>query len=128
MEKLKTIDNLCRIEEIEDCALKGDLVCTCGNEFFSVFYYGKQTKGILAPDLVRYKGSLFVEGRCSVCGERIIILDSATMGNPKKRAKSVQSDFARLNLTQFGIRPFNIKILLNYMPEKMRSVDFEDDT
>jgi len=126
MEKLKLIDNLCCIEEIENCALKGDLVCSCGNEFFSVFYNGKLTKGILAPDLVRNKGTLFVEGRCTVCGEKIMIFDSITMGNPKKRSKSVQSDIVGQNLIQYGLRPLNVRVLLNYMPDKMKSDDFED--
>ncbi|PKK97677.1 MAG: hypothetical protein CVV58_00100 [Tenericutes bacterium HGW-Tenericutes-3] len=126
MEKFYLIDNLCRVEEIENCALKGDLVCSCGNEFFSVFYNGKLTKGILASDLVRNKGTLFVEGRCTVCDENIKIFDSSTMGNPKKRAKSLQSDIIGQNLIQYGLRPFNVRVLLNYMPDKMKSDDFEE--
>ncbi|MFH0993841.1 MAG: hypothetical protein V1761_05790 [bacterium] len=126
MERLSTFDHLCHIEEKAGCTLQGDLVCSCENEWFSLFYFGKQTKGILSPDIVRKQKTLFLEGRCFVCGAKITIFDSASMGSSARGAKNNPSTTNGWPLMPFGIRPYKIKVLYNYMPSNLYSVNFEE--
>ncbi len=126
MEKLQIIDSLRHLEEIEACTLAGDLVCACGNDFFSIYYFGKQTRGILAPDIVRKHGTLFIAGQCSICGKTITIYDSDSLNPPKRQAKPNPPDGDGRPLARFGSHPYKIKVLFNYLPQNMRSIHFED--
>jgi hypothetical protein len=126
MERLRTIDSLCNIEERDGCALKGDLVCSCGNDWFVIWYYGKRTKGLFfTADLVRKHGKMLVEARCSVCNEKNTVFDSDSMGRQKSH-KNVCPKEIEFPLIPFETRPVKIRLLYNYFPEKMHSIHFED--
>ena len=50
---LRIIDNLTNIIEHDNVALEGELICDCENARFEIHHSGKQTRGILAPYLVK---------------------------------------------------------------------------
>ena len=125
MEKLEILKNLCNLEEKEECALKGDLVCLCGNKFFSIYFNGKQTKGILAPDLVKRRGILQIEGRCSNCGQEISIYNSLSRVTLKKKSKILSKNSDEQSLIRFGVSPYKIKLMYNYYQEKYKTDEYE---
>ena len=53
MSRLRIIDNLKILKEVDKVAIEASLVCDCGNEYFYVLHTGKQTKGFFRPWLVK---------------------------------------------------------------------------
>lgn len=49
MEELSIFERLVNTEEREKAAIRGTLRCSCGNEYFRIYFFGKRTRGILAP-------------------------------------------------------------------------------
>lgn len=127
--ELRTLQYLTKIQDRDGVSLEAQLKCTCGNMEFEVFHTGKQTKGILAPFLVRKKKQLVVKAVCPCCQNTIIVYDSTVDGTHPK-----PSDFAMEFIPFLSNKvPKSFPILLkyNYLPENSKvgenySNQFED--
>ena len=107
-------------EEHDKVACKGILKCSCGEEKFSIYHTGKQTKGILSPYIKKIQKQIFVEAKCSKCGRTIQICDTTIDGE-----KPV--DGSHLEIKQFlykNITDFKVKIFLNYYKENYMTNKF----
>ena len=89
MGKLRIINNWEIIEEIDNVALKGKLKCNCGCNEFYIYHTGKQTKGILSSDIVKYKKQVVINAQCVNCKEIIKIYDSTIDGIKPVDAKNM---------------------------------------
>ena len=116
--KLRILDFLTDIEEVNDVALSAKLQCTCGCTNFYFSHTGKQTKGILAPYIVKKKGQLILKALCHSCGNSIIVYDSEkdgthTFGN---RLTTEFVSFVSKSLPN----DLSVVIKYNYFPEKFK--------
>ena len=119
--KLRIVENLINIKNIEDTLLTANLQCTCGATEFKFSHTGKQTKGILSSYIVKKKGQLKLKAICPCCGRVIIVYDSTKDGvNP--RDKGSYNEFVPLVSEKLPSK-FPIVIKYNYFPEKFK---FED--
>lgn len=121
--KLRIIDNLSNIIEHERIALEGDLVCDCGNFFFKIFHTGKQTKGILAPYLIKYKKQILIEARCTCCGNSIEILNSTTKNDISIHHNATQKILFYLSNDDYC---FKIHMMYNYYEINYKTNSFEE--
>ena len=96
MDELRIINNLKIIEEIDNVALKGKLNCNCGCNEFYIYHTGKQTKGILFPDIIKHKKQVVINAQCVNCKEIIKIFDSTIDGIKPINVK--QYEFKKLVL------------------------------
>ena len=119
MNVLSVLKQLVNIEEKDNCALRGVLSCSCGNQFFKLNYQGKRTRGILSPDLVRKQGKLIVEVVCSSCGDKIRIYDS-NEHNKLKTKTSIEMPFEIYNE-----EPQKFRLSYNYQPTNYKTNDYE---
>ncbi len=122
MEKLRTNDYLVNIKEIEGVALSADLQCSCSSRDFHIYFQGKQTKGVLAPFLIRKNKYLCVKAVCAKCGNNIVIYNSATDGYKPKDVKT-DSDFEKLTLSKSKNDKWNIILKYNYFPDTLKEKD-----
>ena len=79
---LKYLDN---IEEFNGVAISAKLRCTCGDCFFTFSHTGKQTRGILAPYIIRKNKQLILQAKCRSCnnfGINITYLFRAIIHHP----------------------------------------------
>ena len=112
MDELRLINNLEIIEEINNAALKGKLKCNCGCNEFYIYHTGKQTKGILSPEIVKHKKQVVINAQCVNCKEIIKIFDSTIDSIKPINAK--QYEFKKLVLKK-DIDTFKIIIMYNYI-------------
>lgn len=112
MSRLRIIDNLRIVKEIDGVAMQASLICDCGNEYFHVLHTGKQTQGIFRPLLVKSNKQIFVMCKCKNCGKELIVCDSTIDGlTPLKVEKP--------NYTEFTTKRKNVfKIILYYNYQK----------
>ena len=127
--KLRILDFLTDLKEVNDVALSARLQCTCGCSDFRFLHTGKQTKGILAPFIVKKKGQLVLKAFCHCCGNSIIVYDSRKDGT-RARGNCVTSEFVPFVSKSL---PNNLSVVIkyNYFPEKFKngevySNQFED--
>lgn len=66
MSESRIMDNLEIIEEIDNVALKGKLKCNCGCNEFYIYHIGKQTKGILSPEIVKHKKQVVISAQYEI--------------------------------------------------------------
>ena len=110
MRKLRIYDNLKVLEERQNIAFQGSLICDCKNEFFYITHTGRQTRGIFASYLVKKNRQLSVLCQCCKCGKEINIYDSTIDGiEPLSAIKQDYQDFS-IN----SIRAFKVVISYNY--------------
>lgn len=108
------------MEEHDNVAVNGNLKCSCGSEKFSIYHTGKQTKGILAPHIVRTQKQILIEAKCSECGRTIQIYDTTIDGeNPIVAWHPEFKQFSYKNITDF-----KVKIFLNYYEENYMTNKF----
>ena len=116
--KLRILDFLTDIQEVNGVALSAKLQCTCGCSDFNFLHTGKQTRGILAPFIVKKKGQLVLKAFCHCCGNSIIVYDSQKDGAYAHGDCSINefAPFASKSL------PDNLSVLIkyNYCPEKLK--------
>ena len=120
LDKLSIFERLIDVEEREHSAIRGVLKCVCGNEHFKMFFFGKRTKGILAPDIVRLKGKISILAFCDQC-EKAYGFDnfnqSHIMFNEQSRLTNELSQYDNVN--------HKARYSFNYFPEKFKSNHFE---
>lgn len=116
--KLRILDFLTDIEEVNDVALSAKLQCTCGCTNFYFSHTGKQTKGILAPYIVKKKGQLILKALCHSCGNSIIVYDSEKDGTHTS-GNRLTTEFASFVPKSL---PNNLSVVIkyNYFPEKFK--------
>jgi hypothetical protein len=116
--KLRILDFLTDIQEVNGVALSAKLQCTCGCSDFEFLHTGKQTKGILAPLIIKKKGQLVLEAFCHCCGNSIIVYDSGKDGT-RARGNCLTSEFVPFVSKSL---PNNLSVVIkyNYLPEKLK--------
>jgi len=123
MNKLRIINNLEIVKEIDNVAISGKLKCSCNCSEFYIYHTGKQTKGIFSPDIINKNGQLVIKTKCTQCNEELIILDSTIDGiKPKIKEKSEFNNFVIKN----NIDKFKITIYYNYNEENFKTNKFEN--
>ena len=127
--KLRILDFLTDIQEVNGVALSAKLQCTCGCSNFKFLHTGKQTRGILAPFLVKKKGQLVLKAFCHCCGNSIIVYDSKKDGAHAHDVTS-PSEFVPFVAKSLPSE-LSVVIKYNYFPEKLKLGDiysnqFED--
>ena len=114
------IENICERGHV---ALEGDLVCECGNVFFTIYHSGKQTKGIFAPYLVKKNHQILIEARCTCCEKRIVIFDSSVDGSePSGPSKPMEQTLKAFH----DIYAYKIHVMYNYLESNFKTNLFED--
>ena len=121
MDGLRIINNLEIIEEIDNIALNGKLKCNCGCNEFYIYHTGKQTKGILSPEIVKHKKQVVINAQCVNCKEIIKIFDSTIDSIKPINAK--QYEFKKLVLKK-DIDTFKIIMMYNYYKEDYKTNKF----
>ena len=122
MNLLRIIDNLRILEEHDNAALSGQLVCQCGCEKFSIFHTGKQTRGILFTNLIKSNGQIQIDAKCDNCQSSFTILDTAVDGTNPRSAK--KGELKQLYIKD--IDSFEIRMYYNYYPKNFKTNRFED--
>ena len=117
--KLRILDFLTDLKEVNDVALSARLQCTCGCSDFRFLHTGKQTKGILAPLIIKKNGQLALKAVCHSCGNSIIVYDSEIDG-ARAHTNGLTSEFVPFVSKSF---PHNLSVAVkyNYFPEKFKS-------
>ena len=129
--RLRILDYLENIKEFtNEVAISGNLCCTCGNHRFVFFHTGKQTKGILAPYIVRRNKQLTLRAKCVCCGNFIDVYNSALDGTNAK-AQGESSDFLPFVIPKTEKDEFEVVIKYNYWVKQFKengeySNQFED--
>ena len=122
MDELRILHNLKNIEEIDNVALKGNLCCDCECQRFYIYHTGKQTKGILSPDIIKKNNRILIKAKCIQCGEEIVVLDTSIDGI--EVTESIKED-----LKQFKLKDntkFKITLKYNYFKQSFKSNYFVD--
>lgn len=121
MDKLRTLDNLVINKEIDEVALSGNLQCFCGCEEFNIYHTGKQTNGIIRPNIAKYKGQVIIYAKCINCDKTIKILDSNIDGiKPKVREQQQTKQLIIKN----NVKTFKINLYYNYNNEDYKTNKF----
>ncbi len=120
MNKLRVLDYLSKIEELGEEALSADLMCTCGSNLFKIQHTGKQTRGVFTSQLVKKDQQLITKAICINCGAEIIIYNSKIDGTHKHQVDQVDSKFRDFNLAKSRSDFFQIRMMFNYYPDKMK--------
>ena len=117
--KLRILNFLTDIQEINGVALTAKLQCTCGCSYFNFSHTGKQTKGILAPLIVKKKGQLILKAVCHCCGNSIIVYDSAKDGT-RADGNCLTGEFVPFVSKSL---PNNLSVVVkfNYFPDNFKN-------
>ena len=121
--QLRVIDKLENICKHNNVTLEADLVCECGNAYFKIYHSGKQTKGILAPYLLKKNNQIFIEAKCKCCGNSIVIYDSGTDGI--KRCASNKDNKKLFNILNDAYA-YKVHLMYNYFENNFKTNLFED--
>ena len=121
MNELTIFDHLVDIDEREKHAIRGTLRCSCGNDYFKIYYYGKRTRGILSPDIIRLNNRIVVLAQCELC-DRAYGFDNRNLSKIQFNEQSK----VRKDLIAYDDEKHKIRFSFNYFPEKFKSSDFED--
>ena len=108
--KLRMLDFLTDLKEVNGVALSARLQCTCGCSDFRFFHTGKQTKGILAPLIIKKNGQLALKAVCHSCGNSIIVYDSEIDG-ARAHTNGLTSEFIPFVSKSF---PYNLSVVVKY--------------
>ena len=117
--KLRLSDYLDDISEHNGVAISSKLRCTCGNSLFEFFHTGKQTKGILAPYIIRKNKQLILQAKCRSCGKTIEVFNS-TLDGTRAKPQTETYEFATFTLPKSNIAEFEVVVKYNYFPEKIK--------
>ena len=121
INNLRIINNLEIIDEIDNVALKGKLKCNYGCNEFYIYHTGKQTKGIMSPDIVKHKKQVVINAQCVNCNETIKIYDSTNDGI--KPIDTKKYEFKKLVLKK-DIDTFKIIMMYNYYKDDYKTNEF----
>ena len=114
--KLRILDYLTDIKEVNGVALSANLQCSCGSTKFAFFHTGKQTKGIFAPYIIKKNNQLVLKAKCNRCNNEIVVYDSQIDG-AKPKAANESREFTSFVLPKSS--EFEVIIKYNYLPENI---------
>ncbi len=114
--KLRILDYLTDIEEINGVAFSAKLKCSCGSTKFVFLHTGKQTKGIFAPYIIKKSSQLALKAKCNRCNNEIVVYDSQVDGAKPKAAKGSR-EFSPFVIPKSP--EFEVIIKYNYLPENI---------
>lgn len=117
--RLRILDYLDDISEHNGVAISSKLRCTCGNSYFEFFHTGRQTKGVLAPYIIRRNIQLILHAKCRNCGKTIEAFNSALDGSHTK-AQVGTYEFAAFALPKSKVTEFEVVVKYNYFPDKFK--------
>ena len=117
--KLRIIDNLNIYEIHDNVAIAGKLMCDCGCNHFSISHTGKQTKGILAPYIIRQNKQLVLQTKCRSCGKTIEVFNSKLDGT-RAKPQTGTYELTTFVLPRSNIAEFEVVVKYNYFPEKIK--------
>jgi hypothetical protein len=117
--KLRLLDYLDDISEHNGVAISSKLRCACGNSTFEFFHTGKQTKGILAPYIIRKNKQLILQAKCRSCGKTIEVFNSALDGSRAKEQAGTY-EFTAFVLPKSKETEFEVAVKYNYFPDKLK--------
>ena len=120
--KLRILDYIKDVKEHNGVSLSAKLQCTCGCSNFEFSHTGKQTRGILAPFIIKKKGQLILKAVCP-CGNSIIVYDSTQDGTHAHNNTDSPYDFAPLTVKSLP-NQLSVVIKYNYFPEKLKTGEF----
>ena len=115
--KLRLLDYLDNIEEYNGVAISAKLRCTCGNCSFMFSHTGKQTRGILAPYIIKKNKQLELNAKCNLCNNEIVAFDSRVDGSNAKDSVEIQDFATFVTAKRFD---FEVIIKYNYWPENLK--------
>lgn len=121
MNKLTIFDHLVDVDEREKNAIRGTLRCSCGNDYFRIYYFGKRTRGILSLDIIRLNKKIVILTHRELC-DKTYGFDNC---NQSKIQFNEQSKITQ-DLIVYDDEKHKIRFSFNYFPEKFKSNDFED--
>ena len=113
---LKYLDN---IKEFNGVAISSKLRCSCGNYCFVFSHTGKQTRGILAPYIIRKNKQLILQAKCQKCGYKIDVFNSALDGSHANPREGIY-EFTDFSLPKSEVSAFEVVVKYNYFPEKIK--------
>ena len=117
--KLRISEFLSNVQENEDVAFSAELRCPCGCSEFSIQYKGKQTKGILAPYIVRANNRLAIKAACKSCNKQVVLYDSSTDGTNADYF-SLDENFIKFTLPKSDSDFYKLVVKYNYYPENFK--------
>lgn len=128
--KLRILNNLVEIKENDGVAISAILSCECGHRRFRFFHTGKQTKGVLAPYIIKKNGQLRLVAQCACCGKNIEVYNSSVDGSSLKNDRQV-TEFLPFITPKTAEDKFEIAIKYNYLVKQFKengeySNQFED--
>ena len=116
---LRILEYLENVQEFNGVAIYAKLRCSCGNYSFTFSHTGKQTKGILAPYIIRKNKQLILQANCRSCGKTIEIFNSALDGT-RAKPQAETYEFATFTLPKSNIAEFEVDVKYNYFPDKIK--------
>ena len=123
MNKLRILGNLHIFERREGAAVAGRLICDCGGESFSISHSGRQTRGILCPDILPLGGQVIIDACCIECGKTICIYDSSCDG---KNAKGEVAPSSMKPLIIKGEDCYSVNMYFNFDQGKFLTNEFTE--
>lgn len=123
MNKLRILGNLHIFERREGDSLAGRLICDCGGESFSISHSGRQTRGILRPDILPLGGQVIIDACCARCGKTIRIYDSSCDG---KNAKGEVAPSSMKPLIIKGADCYSVNMYFNFDQGKFLTNEFTE--
>ena len=117
--KLRLLDYLGDISEHNGVAISSKLRCTCGKSSFEFFHTGKQTKGVLAPYIIRKNKQLILQAKCRSCGKTIEVFNSSLDGS-RATEQAGTYEFTAFALPKSNRSDFEVVIKYNYFPDKIK--------
>lgn len=116
--KLRTLEFLTDIHEVDGVAFSAKLKCSCGETKFNFLHTGRQTKGIFSPFIVKHNRQLILKAICPICKNVITIYDSTQDG------KIINNEYAACEFIPFTTKklmnPFSVVIKYNYFPDNLK--------
>ena len=116
---LRILEYLDNIKEFNGVAISAKLCCTCGDCFFTFSHTGKQTKGILAPYIIRQNKQLVLQAKCRSCGKTIEVFNSKLDGT-RAKPQAETCELTAFVLPKSNIAEFEVVVKYNYFPEKIK--------
>ncbi|HAX03012.1 MAG: hypothetical protein A2Y45_06225 [Tenericutes bacterium GWC2_34_14] len=120
MDKITLFDHLVDIDEREKDAIKGTLRCACGNDYFKIYYFGKRTRGILSPDILKINKKIQIVAHCELCYKSYGFDNHNT-----SRLQFNQHLGLTPDLVMYDKDNHKVRFSFNYFPEKFKSNEFE---
>ena len=117
--RLRLLDYLDDINEHNGVAISSKLRCACGNSTFEFFHTGKQTKGILAPYIIRKNKQLILQAKCKNCGKTIELFNSA-LDDSRAKEQAGTYKFTAFALPKSKASEFEVVVKYNYFPDKFK--------